>query len=380
VSDLRAATSAAPVPSPAPAPQSPDPRRRGLHLTSRQAFGALAVVLAIALIGLLAYLIYVLQPHSLGQRGGSVIDGIRPLFTIEGPGTGKQPTFKRPMGAAFAPDGRIYVADTGNNRICVFNADGGFVREWGEFGVAKPAPGGLYSWRPGRFNFPTAVAVDEKSNVYVADFRNDSIQVFDRDGTFLRQFPDPSKPVGLGSSGQDNRGIGVTALAVHAGKVYATDTYQIVVFSTDGKFLQQFGRPGKGTGDLDHPNGIAVGDDGTIYVADSNHARVTAFTSAGKPIWNAGKIPAGINDTATSEFDLPRGLAVAPDKSLLVVDVFGFDIVRVSPDGRVAAHYGGRGITPGSFNFPNAISVLGSKVAVADKENNRIQVLQLVER
>jgi sugar lactone lactonase YvrE len=353
-------------------------RRRGLYLTPRQAFIGLAVVLVIALFALLAYLLFLLQPRGLGQRGGSAADGIQPLFTIQGPGTGKQPTFDRPLGVAFGAGGHIYISDTGNNRICEFDGNGGFIKEWGGFGVAKPASGGVFSWKPGRLNFPDGIATDENGDVYVADFRNDCIEVFDKDGKWLRRFPEPTKPVGKGSSGQDGRGIAVTAVAVKAGKVYATDTYQVFVFTTAGKLVRQFGMPGRQAGDLDHPNGIAVGDDGTIYVSDSNHARVIAFTPDGKAKWNVGRIPASMNDTSPAAFELPRGLAVMPGGDIVAVDVFAFDLVRMSPAGKVVTSYGARGVDPGQFNFPNAVSVVGSTLAVADKENNRIQVLRLV--
>jgi sugar lactone lactonase YvrE len=365
----------------APAQEAAAQPRRGLYLTPRQTFGLLAIGLIVALLVLLWFLLTALRPTGgLVTKGGTAVEGIQPVLTIQGPGRGAQPTFQRPLGVAYGPDGRIYVRDTGNNRVCVFERDGSFVKEWGGFGVAKPAPGGVYSWKPGSLNFPDGIAVDEQSNVYVADFRNDCIEVFDRDGKFLRRFPDPTKPTGRGSSGQDGKGIAVTSVAVAAGKVYATDTYQVFVFTTSGRLLQQFGKPGRGAGDLDHPNGIAVAPDGTIYVSDSNHARVVAFKPDGTPKWTAGRIPTSINDTSPAAFELPRGLAVMPDTNVIVVDVFGFDLVRLSATGQVVAKYGERGVEPGQFNFPNAVSVLGSTLAVADKENNRIQVLRLVKK
>ncbi len=370
---------AAPPAVAAPLDEAEQPKR-GLHLTPRQAFWGLAIALGLALIALLVYLLFFLSASWLGVKGGAVVMGIEPLLTIQGPGVGVNPTFSRPLGAAFDNQGRIWVSDTGNNRIAVFASNGNFLFEFGGFGVAKPAAAGTYSWAPGRLNFPTGIAGDTDGNMYVADFRNDQIQVFDYTGKYVRKFPDNQQRVGRGSSGQDGKGIAVTALAVAGDYVYATDTYQVFVFSREGKVVRQFGKPGRGPGDLDHPNGIAVGRDGTIYVADSNHARVTAFTPDGKPIWNAGRIPAGMNDTSPRAFDLPRGIAVLPDNNVLVIDTFGFDLVRLSPAGRVVANYGERGVGPGQFDFPNSVSAFGDRLLVSDKENNRAQVVRIVAR
>jgi DNA-binding beta-propeller fold protein YncE len=361
-------------------PSKPHFWRRGPRFTQRRAFVALALALFAILVALVVWLVVSLRSGFLVQPGATPVSGIQPIFVIQGPGTGQLPMFDRPLGVAFGPDGYIYVTDTGNNRVCVFDPRGHFVKEFGSFGVAKPAPGGVFSWSPGKLDFPDGIATDDSGEVYVADFHNDCVEVFDKNGAFLRRFPDPTKPVGQGSSGQDGQGIAVTAVAVRGDEVYATDTYQVFVYTRQGKLLRQFGMPGRAKGDLDHPNGIAVAADGTIYVSDSNHARVTAFTASGTPVWSAGRVPQSVNDTSPSAFELPRGLALMPNGDLVVVDVFGFDLIRLSSTGAVLRSYGERGIAPGQFNFPNDVATSGNTLAVADKENNRVQVLRLVDR
>ncbi len=353
--------------------------RRRLHLTQRQGFIFLAIILAIVLIALIIYLLLALSGGGFTRSGGEVVEGLKPLLVIEGPGEGEKPKFSRPMSAAFGADGNIYVSDSGNNRICVFNGRGEFLFEFGEFGVAKPLPGAQNSWAEGRLNFPLGVDVDENGNVYVADFRNDQIQVFDRDGTFLRRFPDPLQEVGKGSSGQDGTGIAVTDVAVWAGKVYALDAYQVFVFTLDGEFYAQFGKPGSGPGDLDHPNGIEVADDGTIYVSDSNHNRIIAYAQTGDVLWNLGEPVSDIAKEVEYTFGLPRGITVLSDGSLLVVDAFEHALTRVSAQGEFIRRYGRRGTQPAEFNFPNGIDDTKNRVVVADKENDRVQVLELVE-
>ncbi len=355
------------------------PKRRGLYLTPRQAFAGIAIVLGLLLIGLLVYALFFMgKGGGLVTRGGETKAGIRPLFVIDGPGKGAYPRFDRPMGAAFGLDGRIYVTDSGHNRVCVFDSTGAFLFEFGTFGVAKPLPGAKNTWTPGKLNYPVGIDVDQDGTVYVADFRNDQIQAFDAEGKPLRAFPDPHKPTGKGSSGQDGVGIAVTDVSAAGGKVYATDTYQIFVFNADGTLVRQFGKPGVGPTDLDHPNGVAAGKDGTVYVSDSNHARVTAFTPAGTLRWNFGKPPTGSGEASGSALSLPRGLTTLDSGDIVVVDAFNFDLARLSPAGALVGRYGERGVAPGQFNFPNDVDASGNLLVVADKENNRVQVVEIV--
>jgi len=349
---------------------------RGLRLAPRQWFGVLAVVLAMVLIALIVFLLYFLgRPEPLTDRPAQ--QGIKPVWAVYGPGIGENPVFARPMGVAVGSRGHVYVSDTGNNRVCVFDSGGRFLFEFGGFGVAKALPGAKNTYVAGRLNYPVGIDTDEDGNVYVASFRNDSVEVFDASGEPLRRFPDPTKPVGRGSSGQDGLGIAVTDVAVHDGLVYALDQYQVFVFTTDGAFVRQFGKPGIGSGDLDHPNGIDVGEDGTVYVSDSNHARISAFTAEGEPQWTFGTLPSGIDDTTKRDIELPRGMTVLGDGSILVTDAFGFSLVRLSEDGDLVGTYGVRGVEPGQVNFPNDVAALRGFVVIADKENNRVQLVRL---
>lgn len=360
-----------------PRPVAP---RRG---NPRKTFTIIAVVLAVILIALLIYLLFFLgRPRSLAKSPAR--GGVQPIWAVYGPGTGATPLFKRPMGVAVGEHGRIYVTDSGNDRVCVFAPSGRFLFQFGSFGVAKPIAGVKSTYRLGCLNFPVGIATDSDGNVYVASFYNDCIEVFDANGTPLRRFPDPRMQVGKGSSGQDGGGIAVTAVAVHGDHVYATDQYQVFVFTRAGRFVRQWGMPGVKPADLDHPNGIDVGSDGTVYVSDSNHARVTAFTPSGTPKWTYGADLASLAATDSAQtteqpIELPRGLTVQRDGSVLVTDAFRFDIVRLSATGKLLGTYGIRGVDPGEFDFLNDVAIYRGYVVVADKENGRIQMVKLLE-
>lgn len=360
------------------APAAAQPRRRGFALTPRRAFGLLAIVLALILAGLVAYLFwFVGRPESLVEL--PAVQGVEPVWQVYGPGEGDVPLFDRPMGVAVGKADRIYVTDSGNNRVCMFDANGRFLGQFGSLGIAKPAEGYEATYVAGALNYPVGIDCDDDGNVYVASFYNDSVEVFDAEGAPLRRFPDPNQPVGRGSSGYNSTGIAVTDVAVHGDRVYALDAYQVFVFTTEGDYVTQWGKPGTSPGDLDHPNGISVSDDGqTVYVSDSNHSRVTAFSTEGAVLWQVGEVSGGISDQEAGDFELPRGLAAMRDGSVVVTDAFAFSLVRISSEGEIVARYGERGVDPGQLNFANDIEALRSFMVIADKENGRIQVVRLV--
>jgi len=93
-------------------------------------------------------------------------------------GLGTEPgKFHDPYGVAVAPDGDIYVADTGNNRVQKFDSNGNFISQWGTFGTGD-----------GQFNMPYSVAVNAQEDLYVTDFYNDRVQKFTSLGQYILQW------------------------------------------------------------------------------------------------------------------------------------------------------------------------------------------------
>ncbi len=82
-----------------------------------------------------------------------------------------------PSGIAVDPQGFVYVADTGNNRIQKFNANGRLNKSIGSFGDG-----------PGQFDSPHGIAVDPHGVIYVADMNNHRLQKFGANGTYITQW------------------------------------------------------------------------------------------------------------------------------------------------------------------------------------------------
>jgi DNA-binding beta-propeller fold protein YncE len=347
------------------------------RMTPRRVFVIIAIVLALTLVALGVYLFWFLgRPEVL--TGEPARAGIQPIWQVFGPGEGDLPRFDRPMSIAVGARDRVYVTDARNDRVCVFDPAGRFLFEFGATGIAKPAPGVKATYAAGTLNFPVGIDTDGDGNVYVASLYNDSIEVFTSEGDPLRRFPDPLVVTGAGGSGAYGTGIAVTAIAVHDDRVWVTDTYQVLAFTLEGELITQWGRPGTASADLDHPNGIAVSDDGeTIYISDSNHNRVTAFTPEGEVIWQVGHIASGIQDPSERIFDLPRGITVLADDSILVVDALRSDLVHLSADGTLIGRYGERGTLPGQMNFANDVTTLRGFILLADKGGDRLQMVRL---
>lgn len=175
------------------------------------------------------------------------------------------PPFNDPTAVAVAPDGELYVADGyGNARVHRFAPDGSLLQSWG-------APGGA----PGQFRVPHCICFDTEDRLLVGDRENDRIQVFSRDGTYVREYRDVHKPAGIAV---DPDGlIYVSETAWLAGDFRwssgtATDGLpsRVSVLSPDGEALVRFGHdvaPAE-PGGFVAAHGVALDSRGDLYVAE----------------------------------------------------------------------------------------------------------------
>lgn len=212
---------------------------------------------------------------------------------------------------------------------------------------------------------PSAVTVDARDQILIADSGRDRIVVYDSKGTELRQFgARGSKPGELISP----RGICVSA----DGAIFVSDTFnhRICIFDPDGKFRRSFGKYGSAPGDLIQPMGLAIDRD-HLYVADAGNDRIQVFDLQGHATGVIGSWGA-----ANGEFHRPIASALDASGNLHVIDrdnnrVQTFDVHR-----NFIRSWGQWGPFPGMIAAPEGMCCFKGELYLADTMNHRIQVMR----
>jgi DNA-binding beta-propeller fold protein YncE len=264
-------------------------------------------------------------------------------------------TLNKPMDAAVT-DSFIYVTDTNNKRVMVFDQGGSLLYHFGEAGKEE-----------GQFNFPYGIAADAKDRVFVADLYNGNISIFDKKGKFIEYFAQKYT--------NDKLITTPAGLRIIDDKVYVTDieASRAFVFSIEGELLLEIGKPGSENGQFIAPNAITADKEGNIYVVDTGNQRVQVFNEKGKFI----KIINGSNGGGESPFVNPRGIGIDSRGTLYVVSnlthiVYGFDT-----DGKQVFQFGSMGEANGQFYLPNGLFIDNKdNVYITDTLNQRVSVFK----
>jgi DNA-binding beta-propeller fold protein YncE len=165
-------------------------------------------------------------------------------------------------------NGLVYVTDTGNKRIAIFDENGNFKTQFGSAGLLE-----------GQFDEPVGMAIGPEGQIYVADTWNQRIQEFAQDEGGAGYFPIREWEI-IGWYGQslDNKPY----IAVDSqGYIYVSDPegYRILQFNSEGEFILYWGDYGPEMDGFILPIGLTVDEEGGIWVADSGNHRILYFSS-----------------------------------------------------------------------------------------------------
>jgi sugar lactone lactonase YvrE len=319
--------------------------------TRRTAVRYLAVAIALLLLVLILGIFYYLltRPPELKDRGAKDRNFLFSIYGFQGD------LLRRPTGVGLDAKGNIYVADTGKKRIVVFDPEGNYVATYGEFGK-KP----LELWDP----IDVAIAADGRS--YVLDKTQKKIVVYDSARRPIHVITFPEAPLSVEVSGD---------------KLFVTTVSGVLIGDLRGNLLTGYIARGKKTGQFDLPGALAVGKDGTLYVADSLNYRVQAIGTNGKPKWAYGKpLPpktAVMYRGSDRKFGLPASIAQDDNGNLYVVDGLNSEITILDSDGEFIEKMGTQGHGDGEFYYPEGITYGNGRLVVADKFNDRVEVFSV---
>lgn len=231
---------------------------------------------------------------------------------------------------------------------------------WGSQGTAK-----------GRFQKPRAIAIDAKDQLYIVDMTA-RIQVFTRDGEYLRHWQTPQfqygKPSGLAFN--------------HDGNLIVADThyYRMLVYTPEGKLLA--GQTIGGVGGPKHGEFGFVTDcvqdsRGNYYIAEyGENDRVQKFTKDGKFLLQIGS-----HGPDAGQFLRPQKMDIDADDRLWVTDACNHRIQIWNCRGDEATlerTFGTAGSEPGELRYPYDLTLDGQgHLYVAEFGNSRIQKFDL---
>ena len=195
---------------------------------------------------------------------------------------------------AVGPEGNVYTADEWLHRITIFAPDGKVLGTWGDAGD-----------EPGQLNGPAGLTFDPDDNLVVVNSFNGRVQRFTPEGRYLSGF-------GKKGSGAGELDMPYGVATDNLGNIYVADwnNHRVQKFGADGDYLLTFGSGepagvafdgstpyahatvaniGIDPNSLNHPTGVAVDQDGDVYVCDWMNERVVIFDPEAKPIaWLRG--------------------------------------------------------------------------------------------
>lgn len=314
----------------------------------------------------------------------------------------------------------LYVADSNNNRVQVFNRlTRAYVATLGS---------GAYGTGPNEFNHPSDVAVDGAGNLYVADQWNQRVQQYSSGRVYQRTYGTTGisyvtdgahylQPRGVavgsdgsihvveelghrliklnaagvaqwtvgepGQIGQDNEHLFFAndAAVDGAGRVYVADgeNQRVQIFNSDGSYVRTLGgQSGAANDQFKSPSGVGLDATGNLYVADKDNHRVQIFDAAGVYLATLGQT--GVAGSDNAHFNQPQDVAVDSNGLIYVADE-GNDRVQVFNSSRQYVRTVGQTQSTGdSFDRfdgwgPHHVAVDGAnRLYVGDSGNNRVQI------
>ena len=308
--------------------------------------------------------------------------------------------FRSPQDLCVSPDGRLYIADTGNNRIVVLGSD---LKT-----VSQIISGFEADGQPQTFSSPTGVAVSQNHQLYVADSQNHRIVVLELDGSFVKYVQNPQSEV-------LDEGYIFTPLKVsvdYADRVYcvAQNMFQgIMVFTAEGDFTGFFGtisvkislwekfwrkfstKEERSKQQLFIPTeftGIDVDDEGFVYASNKDTEGIQAvrrLNPKGQDVIRKGmkeNLGGDLFFGTVGNYSGPSQIVdvVYRDHGIYsLLDARRGRVFTYDHEGNLLYIFGGIGTQEGTFRLPAAIEQFGNRLLVLDSQQANVNIFSETE-
>lgn len=247
---------------------------------------------------------------------------------------------------ALASDGNILVADTNNHRVQVFTPTGNYLSQFGSLGSAD-----------GKFNLPISLTLGSGGDIYVLERGNNRIQRFDSAGVYKSKF-------GVAGTGDGQISAASAGLAVDSGgNIYVSEHPRVQKFSPAGTFLFKL--------TVDYVTGLAVDSSDNLYVTVSRDAEgaVRKYSPSGGLLDSFGSASAKLG-----HFENPEDFATDASGNIYVADTGNHRIQKFDSSGNFILSFGSKGTGNTEFNRPFSITIdSDGNIQVIDLDNNRIK-------
>ncbi len=223
---------------------------------------------------------------------------------------------------------------------------------------------GMHGVKPGHLHKPRVAAFDAQDHLFLADL-TDRIQVFDRDGHYLRRLADARLQRGRAQRA-DHRSLRTAAGGRHPFLPGAG------LLAETGELLFQIGDGVQGTtpGRFGYPTDVVIDQAGNFYVAEyGENDRIQVFSPEGKWLrqWGGHGYEPG-------EFLKPRALAIDENDRLFVADSCNHRIQVFDTQGNLLDSWGSRGDKPGEMSYPYDLAIGPDHcLYVCEYGNHRVQ-------
>jgi sugar lactone lactonase YvrE len=350
----------------------------------------------------------------IGSSAASSVFG-QTSFTLNGGGSGTN-SLNGPYDLTFDSAGKLYVADTNNNRVVAFApTSSSAIQVFGQLGSFSTTTVNNGGISPDSLSSPRGVTVDSTGNLYISDYSNNRVLYFVSGSTTATRVYGQlgaynTLTINNGGVTADSNAGPYRSTVDSAGNLYVPNvfTHRVLFYATGsttatrvygqlGIFTSNTANNGGISADsLNAPTGCIIDSSGNLYIADRQNNRVLFYLAGSTTATRVyGQLGSFTSNTANNggitadSLNAPTGIAMDSTGNLYVADSLNNRVLFFPVGSTTATRVYGQldsftsntanngGVSASSLNTPYAVAISNNKLHIADNGNNRIVVFYI---